>query len=120
MTTSIYSYLTVTELEAYTGIDYEANNTTYTDLVVEAKITIAERMVNAYLGVSTGQTVTDGVKVATMIIAAHLMATDMEVQATNSPISDRYIINIKSLLGFWLDNDQSIGVDAIPMSGADR
>jgi len=117
---SVYAYITGDELEAYTGIDYSANNAIYTEAIVMAKVTIAERMVNAYLGVSTAQTKTDGIKVATIIVAAHLMATDMEVQATNSPVSDRYIINVKTLLGFWLNNDGSVGIDAIPMSGADR
>ena len=117
---SVYQYITGDDLEAYTGIDYSANNGIYTEAVVMAKVTIAERMINAYLGVSTAQTKTDGVIVAATIVAAHLMAVDMEIQATNSPVSDRYIINVKTHLGFWLNPDQSIGVDAIPMSGADR
>lgn len=117
---SVYQYITGDDLENYTGIDYDANNAIYTEAVVMAKVTVAERMVNAYLGVSSAQTKTDGVKVATIIIAAHLLAISMQYQATNNPITDKYIINIKNHLGFWLNNDGTIGVDAIPMSGADR
>ncbi|KKL94101.1 hypothetical protein LCGC14_1868090, partial [marine sediment metagenome] len=35
---SEYGYITVTQLEAYTGIDYEATFATYTDAYVEAQI----------------------------------------------------------------------------------
>jgi len=115
---SEYQYITGDDLEAYTGIDYDANNAVYIEAVVMAKVTIAEKMVNSYLGVTGAQTITDGVEVATTIIAAHLMSLSMQIHATNSPISDTYIISIRNILRMFLGYDA--GVDAIPMSGADR
>lgn len=99
---SVYGYITGDNLEAYTGIDYSANSAIYTEAVVMAKVTIAERMVNAYLGVSTGQTITDGVITSTIMITAHLMSMDMQIQATNNPISDTYIINTINILKEFL------------------
>ena len=71
---SVYTYCTGDELEAYTSIDYSAISATrYSEALVMAKVTLAERMVNGYLGVTTGQTVTDGIKMATITIAAKLL-----------------------------------------------
>ena len=116
--TSEYGYITGDELEAFSGIDYSANNAVYTEAVVMAKVTIAEKMINGHLGVTGAQTITDGIEAATIMIAAHLMAISMEVHATNSPVSDRQIIDIRTILSMFLGYDA--GVDAIPMSGADR
>ena len=115
---SVYGYITGDNLEAYTGIDYSANNAVYTEAVVMAKVTIAERMIHGYLGVSAAQTTTDGIISATTVIAAHLMSLSMQIHATNNPISDTYIISIRNTLRMFLGYDS--GVDAIPMSGADR
>jgi len=114
---SVYGYITGDNLEAYTGIDYSANNAVYTEAVVMAKVTIAERMIHGYLGVSAAQTVTDGIISAVTMISAHLMSISMQIHATNNVISDSYVINIRTILSMFLGYDS--GVDAIPMSGAD-
>ena len=71
---SVYQYCTGDELEAYTSVDYSAVSATrYSETLVMAKVTLAERTVNAYLGVTTAQTITDGIKMATITIAAKLL-----------------------------------------------
>ena len=48
---STYGYITVANLEAYESTNYgNINATLYSDANVEAKITIAERIVNGLIG----------------------------------------------------------------------
>jgi hypothetical protein len=71
---STYGYITVANLEAYESTDYGNISTTlYSDANVEAKITIAERIVNGLIGTTYTGTIPDRIVAATTIIAAQLM-----------------------------------------------
>ena len=71
---SEYGYITVAELENYAGLDYSTDkSSTYTDAVIEAVISQAERMVNAYTGQSYSGTISDAVKYASMDVAFKTM-----------------------------------------------
>ena len=71
---STYGYITVANLEGYESTDYgNINSTLYSDANVEAKITIAERIVNGLVGTSYTGTIPDRIVAATTIIAAQLM-----------------------------------------------
>ena len=121
MTTSEYSYATVANIEAFTGIDYETLNAAFTDVVVEAKITMAERMVNGYLGVDGAVTITDGVIMATIIIAAKILRNNiiaLGVYGNEEQQMELITMSIPTILRMFLKTD--VGVDVIPMSGADR
>ena len=75
---SVYGYTTVTAVEQFSGIDYSVvDSTVFTAANIDAKITMAERLVNAYLGVSTGQTKTDGVIMSTVLITVKLLDNNM-------------------------------------------
>ena len=69
---SIYQYITVAELEAYTGMDYSAIDALFTNTVIEAQISNAERMVNGIKRTSY-TTVPDDVEAATYILSQRLM-----------------------------------------------
>ena len=122
MTTSEYSYATVAQLEAFTGIDYSVlHATNFTDVKIEAKITMAERMVNAFLGVHGAVTITDGVIMATIIIAAKILHNNVVKLGLFDKEEDQtemIDMSIPAILRLFLRPD--VGVDAIPMSGADR
>ena len=119
---STYSYTTLATIENLTGLDYSAiNSTTFADAKVESIITIAERMVNGYLGVSTAQTVTDGIKVATILITVKLLAgrlMEMGYQKEAEHTTQLIDMSIKEILETFVDAD--VGIDAIPMSGANN
>ncbi|GAG31106.1 unnamed protein product [marine sediment metagenome] len=119
---SVYQYAALADVEAFTGIDYSAiNSTKFTAALVDAKITLAERMVNGYMGVTVDQTTTDGIKMATIIIAAKILHNNLiELGFHGKDEHNLEIIDmsIPSILRLFLSYDA--GVDAIPMSGADR
>jgi len=68
-----YNYITVSDLEDFTGTDYSAVDSDYTDTVIGAKISNAERIVNSICRDDFSGTIPDGVKAATIQIAANLM-----------------------------------------------
>jgi len=72
---STYGYITVANLEAYTGIDYETTSATYTDAFVNAQISMAERLVIQMCIVAPGTT--DGSYFATMVLSERLMRNIM-------------------------------------------
>ena len=75
---SEYGYITVANLEAYESTNYgNIDSTLYADANVEAKITIAERIVNGLVGTSYTGTIPDRIISATTIIAAQLMRTSL-------------------------------------------
>jgi len=73
---STYGYITITALEAYTGIDYETTYAIYTDVFVEAQISIAERFVRA-TSIDPPTTATDEIYAATMILSERMMRNVM-------------------------------------------
>lgn len=120
---SVYAYITLADLENFTGLNYDGINATqFSDARVDATITMAERIVNGYLGVSTAQTSTDGIIVSTTVITAKLMykkMVDFGYAIEGQESNDLMEMSIKSILRMFLDSDQTISVDTIPMSGAD-
>jgi hypothetical protein len=70
--TSTYKYITVAQLEAYTGRDYSAINASYTDTIIEAWITQAERIVNKLKGTTYSVTIPDDVVTATLEISMRI------------------------------------------------
>jgi len=71
---SEYEYITVAELETYTGIDYSALLATFTNGVIEAQISNAERICNGIKrGSYTSTTVPDDVEAATYLMSQRLM-----------------------------------------------
>lgn len=120
---STYEYLTLANLEKFTGIDYSTvNSTAFADANVEMIITTAEELINGLLGVSTAQTVTNAITISTKFLSAWLMNQNMEdlgygTENTN-PIYELSWKEIIELVKTFLNSD--VGVDTIPMSGADR
>ena len=120
---STYAYATLADIENFTGIDYSAvDSTAFSDVRVDATITMAERMVNAYLGITdkTADTTTDAMIMATIIITAKLMNEKMinlgyalEEETTNEFIKMTY----NSILRNFLYQNEDC-VDNIPMNGA--
>ena len=75
---STYGYITVANLEAYESTNYgNIDSTLYSDANVEAKITIAERIVNGLVGTTYTGTIPDRIVAATTIIAAQLMRNSL-------------------------------------------
>ena len=71
---SEYGYATLANVEDYTGINYsDISETAFSVGKVDKKITIAERLINGYLKVSAAETVTDGIKSATIVLAAKML-----------------------------------------------
>ena len=118
---SVYGYITLADLENFTGLDYSTiNSVAFSDAKVEFKITLAERMINAYLGVSSGQTKTDAIIVCALTISASLVHMNLQMLGFNTPASDMFIVNNYMTLAYYLRGESLVSVDAIPMSGADR
>lgn len=72
MTASEYGYITVAQLEAHTGVDYSVLDATFTDGVIEAQISLAERIANDIKRQSYS-TAPDDVVAATYLMAKRLM-----------------------------------------------
>lgn len=69
---STYQYITVADLEKYTGKDYDTLKTGYTDTVIESWITQSERFVNVICQASYSVTIPDHVVSATLLIASRI------------------------------------------------
>jgi len=74
---STYEYIDVSALENFTGHDYSTVDAAYTDDVINANITIAERIVNSLCNQTFSGTIPDEVVSATTIMAASLMRRRM-------------------------------------------
>lgn len=116
---SLYGYITVANLEAYTGINYETTKAKYTDAFVEAQISLAERAVRA-MCIEAPSSATDGVVSATLILSERFMRNVMVIDghANESPQSIKAFYNY--LIEIVLKSDKYSPVDIVPMSGADR
>jgi len=74
MTTSVYQYITVANLEAFAMDDFSAyNSTTFSDANIEAVITQAERQINNFCGQSFTGTIPDGIIAATLELAYRML-----------------------------------------------
>lgn len=116
---SDYGFITVTELENFAALDYSAIAAKYTDTIIEANITAAEEVVRSICG-NSPTSATDGIKVATKIMARRLMhnllVIDQEVEPTASPI----IAFFDRLIDVVLVRDVYSPAGNIHMSGIDR
>ena len=78
-------YTTTSALEEFTGIDYSAIDSSYTDSVLEAKISFAEALVIEAEGDTHTGTIPNKVARVTQSIAADLMRNQM--------IQDGYLVD---------------------------
>lgn len=115
---SEYGYITVAELETYTGIDYETTKATYTDAFVIERITMAERVVNSMCIQAPGAT--DGAIVATLILSERFMRLQMIIDALATEMKDSVKAFFDYLIEVVLKGDKYSPVSIIPMSGAER
>ena len=120
--TSDYDYITEAQLMNFMGgVTFTSIDAEYDEAMTAQIISAAEMMVHAYIGVSGTAvgTITDGIKLATLIISADLMQNVMfhKGQVLDKDIYSELKTNvIKDLL----KGDSDVGVDTIPMSGANR
>ena len=119
--TSTYGYITGDQLEDFTSVDYSVvDATAFAEAKVMGKVSIAETMVHAFLGVSSAQTATDGIKTAVMLISARILNDSMikfgYLTAENE--EQPFNVYIDSIMEKWLTGDTDLMVDSIPMSGA--
>ena len=121
---SVYGYLTLANLELFTGIDYSTvDSTALADANVEMNITTAEELINGFLGESTAQTVTNAITVSTKFISGWLLNSLMTSLGYSSdspnPIFLLSWIDLITLVRTTLEGgDQDNSVISIPMSGA--
>ena len=119
---STYAYLDEDVFEDYIGIDLSTvDATVFSDANVTAIVTAAEEFVNAHLGVSAAQTVTNALTVCTKLYArlgAERILNGIGYYETDTyTLPEREVITlVKSLLR----GNDLVGVDSIPMSGANR
>ena len=109
---STYGYITLAALEAYTGIDYEATFATYTDIYVDAQISIAERAVRS-MCVNPPATATDGIYAATMILSERFMRNAMIVDGYAEEMPQSIKLFFDHLIEVVLAKNQGM-VDSIP------
>jgi len=115
---SLYGYITVANLEAYTGINYEATKATYTDAFVEAQISLAERVVNAMCIEAPGAT--DGGVSATLILSERFMRNVMVIDGYAEEEKGSIKAFFDYLIEVILKADKYSPCGIVPMSGADR
>ncbi len=120
---SVYGYLTLANLELFTGIDYSVvNPTALADANVEMNITTAEELINGFLGVSTAQTVTSAISSSTKLLSGWLLNSLMEsLGYSNEKVNPIFLlswVDIVVLVKGILAGDQDTIIDSIPMSGA--
>lgn len=119
---SEYAYTDLAGVEDYTGLDYSTiDAVALADAKIDAKITMAEKMVNGYLGEDEDLTITDGMEIATIIIAAQLIHQSMKQMGYFVEIeAPLFEMATKDILKMFCNWDSQLGVDSIPMSGADN
>ena len=120
---SVYGYLTLANLELFTGIDYSTvDATALADTNVEMNITTAEELINGFLGVSTAQTVTSAISSSTKLLSGWLLNSLMEsLGYSNEKVNPIFLlswVDIVALVKGILAGDQDTIIDSIPMSGA--
>lgn len=122
MVTTAYDYITLAELELYAGYDFSALDAVkFHDDIVNGTIGVVEKMVNSYKGKDGAQTVTDGIETAVTIITTKILMnrmSDLGYSVEGLETLDLVNMSVRSILKMFLGSD--IGVDNIPMSGADN
>ncbi len=115
---STYGYITVANLEAYTGINYETTDAAYTDAYVEAQITLAERIVNS-MSISAPTATADGTIVATLILSERLMRNVMIMDNHAEETPQEIARFFDHVVGVVLEPGKYSPVDSIPMNAID-
>lgn len=115
---SEYGYITVTELENFTNTDYSAVDATYTDTVIEANISQAERLINIYMGESFSSPIPDTIKYVALDVSFKLMHNRMVeegIMDRENPKKYFPILNDenKELLDKYINKTQSNEVDLL-------
>jgi hypothetical protein len=119
---SDHAYTTLAAIENYTGIDWSAvDSVAFTDARVDATISLAETIINGYLGQSSILTVTDGITTATILITSKLLHGKAKVlgyQLDDYTPLDLIELSIKDILKMFLHETEDAFVESIPMTGA--
>lgn len=115
---SAYGYITVADLEAYTGINYESTSGVYTDAFVEAQISQAERAVNTECIVAPGAT--DAAIFTTLVLSERFMRNVMFIDGLASEVKQSVKVFYDYIIGRLLKVDKYSNVSIVPMSGAAR
>ena len=109
---SVYGYITVANLEAYESTDYgNVDATLYSDANVEAKISIAERIVNGLIGTTYTGTIPDRIVAATTIIAAQIMRNSLVQSGYNTVITQARIDSEDKILAGLIEPEQADNLD---------
>jgi hypothetical protein len=103
-TTSAYQYISVADLENYTGHDFSALKNGYSDTVIEAWISLAERMINGLINTSYMGTIPDAIKSATLLLTSRIarnrlmddgfLEEDYKEKKVKEPLIDEDIMRI--------------------------
>ena len=118
---SAYGYITVAELEAFAVTDYGTVDASYTDAVVEANISQAERLVNIYVGQTFTGTIPDGVVYVVLDVSFKLMHNRMveegimDRQNPKKYFEDQLTKENKEILDVYIDKDLDNSADLIYM-----
>ena len=116
---STYGYITGDELEAYHILTYDAVDARYTEAVVMAKVSHAEKIVRGLTKVTTA---TDGTKAMVLELSRYLM--DQQIRSDHPEIAVPEIDNSLLIKLFGpltlLDVESYSPAGAVPMSGIDR
>jgi len=119
MTTSTYQYLTTANLEAFSGLDYSGVNAKYTDILIEAQITLAEEIINSITGTTFTGAVTDGVRGACKLLASRLMNNLIIVDGYGNDGESIMVNIIDDLVIKLISMNESSGISILPMNGLD-
>ena len=122
MSVSTYSYLTGAALELFLGLDLSTIDATiFHDDNIGSLITGAEERVNAHLGVSAAQTVTNAISICTKLYCRLHVEQVLNAIGWNETqiltMTEKEVIALSKEL---LAANDPVGVDSIPMSGATR
>ena len=118
---SLYSYITLAELELFAAETYSERSLKYTDAVIEAQISQSERDVNVYCKQSFTGTIQDGVVSVTLELSKRRMHNRMVFdQIVDAPEQEVIIGNddgLMDLLDQYIDSevDGTTFVDAVPI-----
>lgn len=119
---STYAYLDEDVFEDYIGMDLSTiDATVFSDANVTAIVTAAEEFVNAHLGVSAAQTVTNALTVCTKLYAR--LGAERILNGIGYYETDTYTLPEREVIALVKDllrSNDLVGVDSIPVSGANR
>ena len=98
---SEHSYATIANVENHTGIDYSTvDATAFADANIEATITIQEQKINAYLKVTSAETVTDGIKMCTIVLSAKSLYKQIKTLYPDNTTNIDYLDDLEYMVSF--------------------